>query len=328
MKSWLPFYSGTILFFSAQAIYACGANVQAWIYPGNPACNAKNEYTDGRIIHVLKPEYFTVDDAGIVRRLNVSEAGCNAYNRKNIESIKAHSQQQFVTVSADASSMVALTSNATKRARAVNKLVNFIKDTGFTGVELDFEGFGSWTEANYRNYKTFVMELGNALWSINAQFMIDGPPISNSIEQGYYKWQYEDFNNLPVNYIVVMAYDYQYDHGVGKPIAPNNWVINIINHTKSKITDINKLVIGMPSYGYHGVTGSYGIKIDTHAQSKNYPGFSTARLDPSSYEYFWEHDNITYNFQTTDSLNRKRALIEAQGIKNISVWHLGGNQWF
>ncbi|STX50649.1 Putative sporulation-specific glycosylase ydhD [Legionella busanensis] len=323
-----PIVAGAIYIMSGQAISVNSLNIQAWVYPGQPACNAKNEYTDGRIIQVLKPEYFTVNETGILKRLNVAKAGCNAYSQKNIESIKSYSQQQFVTVSASASSMAVLASSVKKRANAIKKLISFIKKTNFTGIELDFEGFGNWTDDNYQNYKIFVNELGNALWSINAELMIDGPPISNETEQSYYKWHYEDFNSLPVNYIVVMAYDYQYNYGVGTPVAPNAWVTNIINYVKDRIEDINKIVIGIPSYGYHGITGSYKIKLDTFEQSKSYPGFSLAVQDPSSFEYFWQHENTTYFIQTSDSLNQKKALIEAAGIKHISVWHLGGNQWF
>ncbi|WP_419420351.1 glycosyl hydrolase family 18 protein [Legionella sp. D16C41] len=325
MKLGLAFFSGIILLYFSQVIYA--ADIQAWLYPGNPACNAKNEYTDGRTIQVLKPEYFNVDDAGSIYQLNVDDVGCNAYSVKNVKSIKANSKQQFVVVSADASAMEALTADKIKRKKAIITLVDFVKKVGFTGVELDFEGFGSWTNTSYTNYKLFVSELGSALQAIHAQLMIDGPPIANSVEQGYYKWVYEDFNALPVNYIVIMAYDYQYDHGVGNPIAPNKWVSDIINYVKARV-DKDKIVIGMPSYGYHGKTGSYKIKLDTYAQSQNYPGFTTAIQDPSSYEFFWRHDNVTYYMQTSDSLNKKRALIEAAGIKHISVWHLGGNRWF
>ena len=36
----------------------------AWVYPGAPSCAASNEYSDGRILDVLKPEYFSIMRAG------------------------------------------------------------------------------------------------------------------------------------------------------------------------------------------------------------------------------------------------------------------------
>lgn len=313
---------------NSSGVSSRSASVQAWIYPGPPACNAKQEYSDGRQIDVLKPEYFNVDETGRINLLTEANAGCNGYSSQNVSSIKAFSNKQFVTVSADATAMIALTRNATNRSRGISTLVNFIRANQLTGIELDFEEFGSWSASNYATYKQFVNQLGQALHAINAQLMIDGPPISNSTEQGYYVWRYADFNSLPVDYVLVMAYDYQYDYGAGTPIAPNTWVMNIINHMKSKISDINKIVVGMPSYGYHGATGGYNIRIDTYAQSSTYPGFPTAKQDPKSFENFWVNGSTTYDYQSTQSLDQKRALIESAGIKNISVWHLGGNNWF
>lgn len=34
-----------------------GLHTMAWLYPGEPGCNAQNEYRDGRKIDVLKPEF-------------------------------------------------------------------------------------------------------------------------------------------------------------------------------------------------------------------------------------------------------------------------------
>ncbi|MBI4239392.1 hypothetical protein HY620_00180 [Candidatus Uhrbacteria bacterium] len=87
-------------------------------------------------------------------------------------------------------------------------------------------------------------------------------------------------------------------------------------------------MIGLPAYGYHGKTGEYAITIDTLEQSKRYTGFATAKRDPNSYEMRWSYGGVSYTYQDTTGLNLKRELIESQGIKHISVWHLGGNAWF
>jgi spore germination protein YaaH len=312
----------------SYALDSWTSSVQAWIYPGNPACAASREYTDGRTIHVLKPEYYAVTDSGSLIRRTVSADGCNGYTPENAAQIKSRSQKQFVTVSSSRNGMAALTSSSAKRATAVTTLVTFVNTIGFTGIELDFEEFGSWTSTDYLNYKTFVRELGNALHAKNHQLMVDGPPIGTTLEQGYYRWRYEDFNALPVDHITIMAYDYQYDYGAGNPITPNQWLTNIVRWSKSKISDNNKIVIGIPSYGYHGKTGSYAITIDTFAQSKLFPGFASATRDPYSYEMRWSYGGTSYVYQDTTSLNLKRNLIEKEGIKHISVWHLGGNNWF
>lgn len=303
------------------------STAQAWIYPGEPACQANREYKDGRRIAVLKPEYYSVTTDGQLRLLTVQEDGCNAYSAANAADVKRYSTQQFVTVSAGSTEMRALVGSTNRRGQAVTTLSNFVSSIGFTGVELDFEGFGQWSASDYTSYKTFLRELADQLHGQGKQLMIDGPPIGTSTEQGYYQWRYEELATLPVDWLVVMAYDYQYDYGVGQPIAPNTWVKQIIRWAKARVP-AQKLVIGLPSYGYHGQTSSYNVIIDTLAQTRLFSGFGAAQRDANSAEMKWSTGGQTFFFQDSTGLNAKRALIESEGISAVSVWHLGGNPWF
>ena len=75
----------------------------------------------------------------------------------------------------------------------------FINDNNMTGTEIDFEDFSSWSDLDYTNYKSFISKLGDKLHQSNRKLIIDGPPISNSLEQSYYRWKYSDFNNSSVS---------------------------------------------------------------------------------------------------------------------------------
>lgn len=300
------------------------AAIQAWVYPGNPSCNAMNQYSDGRSIDTLKPEYYTVLSDGTLRLKTTALDGCNAYSSSNVSDIKAHSKYQYVTVSGDIRNTRKLLSSAALQSSAITTLVDFAVQTGFTGIELDWEGFGDWTEADYIGYKSFVTSLQNSLHTKNKMLMIDAPAIPNSTYQGYFQFKYEDFKHI--DYVAIMAYDYQYDFGVGEPVAPDFWITDTVNWAKDRLP-LDKIIIGVASYGYHGVPGSYNISIDTYLQSTAYPGFSTRKIS-SDGEGTWINGGIYYSVQESSTLDRKKKLIESLGIKNISVWHLGGNQWF
>src|SRR5450755_402705 len=71
-------------------------HIQAWIYPGPPACSASTEMADGRTIDTLKPQYFTLNDSGTLAQIT---SGCNSYSVENAALVKGHSRQQFVTIS-------------------------------------------------------------------------------------------------------------------------------------------------------------------------------------------------------------------------------------
>lgn len=376
------------------------SKIGAWIYPGAPACNANVEIADGRVIYMLKPQYYQVDPggAGTLTQLTVGGAGCNGYSVANANLIKQYSSKQFTTISCGTgANMDALCSDGTKRTNAINTLITFLNLTGFTGVELDWEGYSGWTAGQYTNFKTFVSALATSLHSNGYQLMIDGPPITAAVDsvngQNLYQFKYEDFLTT-ADYLVCLSYDKQYDYGAGTPIAPTAFVQLTCDWMIAKVIDLNKIVIGMPSYGYTGSDALYNINIKTYDQLSPTTGFGTATRDAGSYEMNWQNTpsknatgslsngatsctlasswtlasgsyTVTFSngnvrvatltngattctfsalssgatstltwtavdnwYQDTSGMNSKRTAIEAKGIKNISVWHIGGNQWF
>jgi spore germination protein YaaH len=303
------------------------AKVMAWLFPSKVICSSAAEYSDGRKIDFLKPEYFTVSDSGSLTLLTAASKGCNGFSAANAASVKAHSTYQFVTVSSALGGMQALTATPASRSAASIKLTEFAIENGFTGIEIDFEDFGSWDAATYQNYLAFINELGGSLHASGKQLMVDVPPIGTPVEQGYYPLTYQDIAATPTDYIVVMAYDNQYDQGVGAPIAPNAWVESIITWSK-KYIPMNRLVIGIPNYAYSGRAGSYTPARTTYSDIKTLPGFSTALRDTSSTERTFTYGGKKYFYVDSASLDAKRTLIESYGIRYISVWALGGNPWF
>ena len=298
----------------------------AWIYPGAPACGATTEIADGRKINTLKAEYFTIT-AGVMQQISSTEY-CNGYSATNIAKLKQYSTEQYVTVSsASAASMAMFLGDETIRKAAVASLTDFVVTNNITGVELDFEDFGGWNADSYALFKVFVTELGTSLHNHSKKLMIDGPAISNTSEQGWYVWRYSDFVNLPVDNIVVMTYDYQFDHGSGQPIAPLDWMRSTMAYISAQYPK-SKLVMGIPSYGYQGTIGTYRSTILTHDQIKSKTGYNTAQRDTRSGEMMWTSGTTQYVFQDSESMNKKAAVAIELGIPAISVWHLGGNMWF
>ena len=312
----------------ASAAEPSAIKTMAWIYPGNPACGASTEYADGRKIDVLKSEFFTIA-GGFLTLIDTTNSRCNGYSPATITRLKQYSTEQYATVSSasvdDMETFIdsALAPNSTEIAT----LVDFTTTNNITGIELDFEDFSSWTPAAYNSYKLFIAALGDALHAKGKKLMIDGPAISNVTEENWFVWRYADFATLPVDQIVIMAYDYQYDYGAGAPVAPLDWIKAVITYSSSKYPK-EKITIGLPSYGYQGAKGSYRITILTNEQIRKKAGFSTAVRDVRSGEMTWKSGNTVYFYQDTVSLQQKRDAAASMGITSVSVWHLGGNLWF
>ena len=303
-----------------------GLTVMAWVYPGEPGCNAGREYRDGRTIDILKPEYFTIN-SGTLELISADSVSCNGFSEANVADLKRYSRQQFVTVSsASTDAMDTFLAGALASPTDITTLVDFVVEHNLTGIELNFEDFGGWQATSYSNFKEFVKRLGTGLRAEGKQLMVTGPAIADATEQGWFRFRYEDFIGLPVDVMVIMLYDYQYDHGTGEPVAPLDWMERVLTYTKGRLPT-SRLSIGIPSYGYEGTIGSRPI-LRTYYQLKNKPGFASATRDERSAERTWKTGQTVYFYQDSESIRRKIAVVEDAGIRSISLWHLGGNQWF
>ncbi len=309
---------------------AVPTRIEAWIYPGSPACNAAAEYSDGRHVDVLKPQYYSVAAGGALTQQTVATDGCNGFSTANAADVKAHSTKQLVTVSGGGTPLDALATSASSRAAAVSTLTEFVAQVGFSGVDIDFEGISS--AATYAGYLSFLTELGTALHQQNLTLEICAPPIANTTDQGQIPFHYEDIAPLPVDAVEVMAYDYMIGdspNGAGDPIAPNAWVSDVVAWTFAKMGDPSRVVVGVPSYGYHGVTGAFTVT-DTTDVRRDLGARRLRHGDPlaGSFEMSWASSGTSYVYVSASGLDQERALIASKGAVAISVWFLGGNPWF
>ena len=137
--------------------------LQAWIYPEAPACNAANEYKDGRIIETLKAEYQTLNSQGSIITIT---AGCNAYTAANALDVKNYSEYQFVTVSGKENNLNALLNKTNSEVITdfIIPIVTLVNQIGFTGVELDLElPVDGWNAVRWSRYKYIINALGSEL---------------------------------------------------------------------------------------------------------------------------------------------------------------------
>lgn len=308
---------------------AYSSKPQAWVYPGAPACNALTELVDGRKIHTVKPEFYTVNAGGTVTQLTTGTSGCNAYSAANVATYKANSKEVMVTVSGSIGNVRNLVGTPANVTSVITTLRSFVVTENLQGIELDWEQFGSWTATDWTNIKNFWIALGTELHKYGKKLTIDIPAIPDSGFATFFpNFHYNQLNAITeVDYWCVMTYDYQYDYGAGTSVEPLAWANNCVTYATGFVSDQTRLVWGIPSYGYHGTTGGYTITIDTKAQSAGFPGYGTATRNADG-EMNWVNGGNSYFYQDTTGLNTKRTSLETAGAKTTSVWHLGGNDWY
>lgn len=313
-------------------------HVQAWLYPGSPAENANEEYSDGRKIDVLKPEYQRLGTDGVLVQLNDPADGENAYSSGNATDVLANCTEAFFTVSGHTTGLVAMIGNAsnaidsTKRANFISTLVSFVQTIGFHGVDIDIEGYGAWDATTTSRFVDLMDDLGIALHAVNKKLSVCLPAISDITYQGFFELTYESFNGLAIDQFTVMAYDYMFDYGAQNPIQPISWLEDICDWALDKFdaSEHHKIVIGIPSYGFYGTNApdSYDIEIQTKDQIDARTGYSGATRDSSSFEMTWVNGGFVNWYVDAYALMLKAQVVAGKGINRVSVWHLGGNDWF
>ncbi|WP_370373064.1 ricin-type beta-trefoil lectin domain protein [Catenulispora sp. GP43] len=326
----------------ATADAAGPLQVQEWLYPGpvgNVTCSAPAEYADGRVQKgVLKAEYIDIDGSGDPETLFASNPAyaCNGYSAANVADVKAHSAQQYVTVSlADLSSEEALTGSPAKTAAAISAITSLVKSIGFTGADVDFENYWSWVGDDQANYYNFLTRLAASLHASGLKLQVEGPPDTTT------GFNYGTVLADGVDQVVMMAYDDEYQSPVGSTclaFSPYSWMQDLLSGALAQIPAAQRyrFVAGLPAEAYTATAKCQTIVGNqTVADMAKAPGYSTdpaviaSRRDPGSGEIRWSSGGAFYDYVDQTALDSKLQLVRNLGISTISVWTLGGgNAWF
>lgn len=209
------------------------------------------------------------------------------------------------------------------RQRHIQTIVNTVFRMGYDGIEIDYENL---FVTDKEVFVLFLRELKAALGvnkKVVATIMAKTKAIGNtsaSTAHDYYGI------GQAVDTVRIMAYDYSWT--TPGPIAPADWVKQVLNYAVTLIPR-EKLEVGLPTYGYNwggmGKTGvSYQVAINT-ALMYNVPIMEDFQNGPH-YTYT-DTTGIPHEVWFTNSLNFKTLLdISKQlNIGGIALWHPGND---
>lgn len=316
-----------------------------WVFPDN-TINAATDIAAEKW-HTLSAMWYELESDGDFLKRDSSSFGSNFfYTAANALLVRENATVALVNLSSgNATAVNALTTSSTKRANLIAEMISFCRTNNFDGVDLDLETFqvASMSAGQYTDFKTMLQELGDALHAEGYILSIEVPPIWNTAantesgsgdawdsanSQGYYRLVYSDLNSLPVDKMVVMAYDYQFDYSAGEPNQPLKWLEEIMRFTRQNIDETRiEIIAGIPSAGYSGATGGYSITGRTYDYLSVQTGFSGASRDAASGELIWANGGISYAAIDDTAIQLKVAQAEAVGIYKYALWHVGNNQY-
>ncbi|HBQ65223.1 MAG TPA: glycoside hydrolase family 18 [Clostridiales bacterium] len=211
------------------------------------------------------------------------------------------------------------------RQRMILNLLSLLRNNGYKGVCMDFEGMYA---TNRDQYSSFLREISASIKPLGYDLIVcvaaktyDNP--SNSWSGAF---DYPAIGQV-ADRVAVMTYDEHYMGGVPGPVASIGWVTRVADYTVSVIPP-EKVLLGVAAYGYDWGSGGckaysmngclnlasqYGAVIQWDAVSQS-PWFRYTDAAGAGHEVW---------FESAQSIRFKLDLVNVRNICGIALWRLG-----
>lgn len=211
------------------------------------------------------------------------------------------------------------------RRAHVDALTALVHAHGFDGVQIDYENLLS---ADRAGFSAFIGELGDALHRIGKVLHVAVHAKQNDAGYGPHN-EAQDYAAVArgADKVIVMAYDRHWATSPAGPIAPYEWVEEVLRYAITQIPR-EKLVLGVGLYGYDWV-GSTGTPLTwTQVMSVAAAQKPLISWDETSRSTHFAYvlDGIPHEvwFENARSVEAKTDLARRHGLAGIALWRLGG----
>ena len=209
--------------------------------------------------------------------------------------------------------------------RHIQSVVGLVRDTHLDGIDIDYEELRS---ADRAAFTAFLAALADALHADHKLLSVD--VFAKTTNAGY------DQRNLAQDYAAIgrvadqvrlMAYDYHWTTSAPGPIAPIDWVRDVLLYARTQIP-ARKIVLGVGLYGYDWSDGrgSPLTWVQVYGRAKEHG--STVRWDlPSQSPWLTYTDQAGRPhqiwFENAYSASAKFVLARQYGINGVYLWMFG-----
>ncbi|OCZ49688.1 cell wall-binding repeat-containing protein [Dehalobacter sp. TeCB1] len=222
--------------------------------------------------------------------------------------------------------------NATKRSTFVNSSLKLIAETNADGILVDMEAL---SESSEEGLTALMQDLYTRLHPQGKLVMVSVMSKTSETAQPWYdEYDYSDLAQY-VDYIQIMSYDKHYSTSAPGPIAPLDWVREVIAYAVTEIPS-EKILMGVPYYGRAWRTeGSgwvskvFGWAVATQTADQFCATITreTTLTDPIGVPTFQYVDESGYNrtayFDDRLSWGEKLDIMDEYNLGGIGGWSMG-----
>jgi spore germination protein YaaH len=220
------------------------------------------------------------------------------------------------------------------RAFHIQEIVDLVERMDYDGIDIDYEAFAQSTRDDF---STFIEELSVELHARGHLLSI--AVHAKTDDAG--SWEgaaAQDWQRLApaVDVFTVMTYDYTASDKPPGPIAPPEWVTDVLTYAAS-VTDLSKVRMGLHFYGYSWMRGQPPAAPITWASAQRLINSFTPEVIREDDEARFDLDvrglpDQTIYFADARTITRRLSDVYEQfpALGGIAIWGLGGedpNNW-
>jgi spore germination protein len=206
----------------------------------------------------------------------------------------------------------------------INNIVNKTVTMGYTGIDLDYENVLTTDKVAFTS---FVQQLATALHN-KGKVLIVTVQAKTSSNVSWNGPGGEDYAAIgqAADKVRIMAYDYHWNTSSAGSIAPASWVDQVAAYAVTVIP-ANKIVLGVPNYGYDWVgTQGKGVTYEQAISTATSNGASIIQDAQNGPHYSYTLNGVSHEvwFEDANSIATLLEITNKYNLNGIAIWRLGG----
>jgi spore germination protein YaaH len=202
-------------------------------------------------------------------------------------------------------------------------LVDLALAEGWDGVDIDYEALPPTAGPSFLD---FLGALGEDLDAHDLDLTVAVPARTGEDYPGVEAYDYGQLGEV-VDQLRVMAYDHSWNSSPAGPVAPLDWVSDVVDHAVEQVP-ADRLMLGLPTYGYDWV-GERGEPVgaaDAVALAEEVGAEPAWDDDAASWTFSYVRDGEQHTvwYEDARSLRAAQELASDAGLRGVALWQLGG----
>ncbi|MDQ7094827.1 glycosyl hydrolase family 18 protein [Desulfosporosinus sp. PR] len=268
----------------------------------------------------LSPFWYEVESSGEIIKYTGAE------DNSLLSFARTHAIKLFPLISNAFSSeqISAVLNDPLIRRNHVANIVKLLSQLNYDGIDINYENL---FVKDKEVFVIFLQELKTALSPIGKQLIVTVHAKTDPVGD----WtgaEAHDYIGIgqTADFVRIMGYDFHWFGGEPGPIAPADWIDNVLAYAVSTIPK-SKIVLGLPTYGYDwplgqegkGITYSYAVST---AKRYNAPITEDAQQGP---HFTYTADGVAHEvwFIDANSFAALLDLVNHYDLNGIVIWYLG-----